>query len=177
MTSGSNVLRKLGLFYFYTVSYSHCNSRHKHADWCGCAHSKITHSYSNVHTLKHTRTHTQSFNVQWQYSLPSVRKYLSLLKMSLNQHEPQEGCCAADLTLWPPHKGCVIRISVEQPTPSHSHTLPPPSAVTHAVHLCVCLYDLWLFGAAGPERTQADDEKDEEQHRHDGDYRDVAGVG
>ena len=132
-----------------------------------------------THAYTHTHTQTQSFNVQWQYSLPSVRKYLSLQKMSLNQHEAQDGCCAADLNLWPPHKGweSVISVLVEQPTPSHSHTLLPPSAVTHAVHLCVCLYDLRLFGAAGPERTQADDEKDEEQHRHDGDYGDVAGVG
>lgn len=40
----------------------------------------------------------------------------------------------------------------------------------------MCLYDPGLFGAAGPERAQADDEEDEEQYCHDGDYGDVASV-
>lgn len=70
----------------------------------------------------------------------------------------------------------------EQPTPTHSQALTdiPSLTVTHTyiyIFVCVYLYDLWLFGAAGPERTQADDEEDEEQYRDDSDDRDVAGVG
>lgn len=141
MTSGSNVLRKLGLFYFYTVSYSHCNSRHKHADWCGCAHSKITHSYSNVHTLKHTRTHTQSFNVQWQYSLPSVRKYLSFWKCPWINMSRRKVVVQRTLTFDLPTKAVLFAYRLSSP---HHHThihslLPPPSLM---LYICACVYTI-----------------------------------
>lgn len=44
-------------------------------------------------------------------------------------------------------------------------------------YICLFLYNLRQFGAAGPERAQAEDEEDEEQYCHDGDYGDVACVG
>jgi len=38
-------------------------------------------------------------------------------------------------------------------------------------------YDLLLFGAARPERAQADEEEDDDQYCNNGYYGDVAGVG
>lgn len=48
------------------------------------------------------------------------------------------------------------------------------------LHTSVYLYNSWLFETAGPAKTQAEgeeDNEDEEQYCHECDYRDVACVG
>ncbi len=50
-----------------------------------------------------------------------------------------------------------------------------PLTLTHT-YICVCLHNV-RFGAARPERAEADDEDDNEQYCRNGDYGHVAGVG
>lgn len=40
----------------------------------------------------------------------------------------------------------------------------------------LCLYDLWLLWASGPDGAQAEDEEDKEQYSNDSDYGDIAGM-
>lgn len=85
--------------------------------------------------------------------------------MSLNPHELQD--CVQQTVLFDLQ-------SLESVKLTYSLTYIPSLTI---MHTSVYLYNLWLFGTAGPERAQAEDEEDEEQYCHDCDYGDVAGVG
>lgn len=70
------------------------------------------------------------------------------------------GRCKVDMSY--SHIGKISHRSTH--TNPHTHSLHHYGSYIQYICVCVSLYDLWLLGATGPERAQADDEEDDEQY-------------
>lgn len=131
-------------YFIYTVTYSQHNSGHRHAYWCG-----FTHTLSGIHSISRKGMSVPVF--KWRNCLMiggfSPRKSENVpSEKSLKQNELQ---------------GRVWQLQMTFHSLIHSH---PFANTQHSdMDASLCLYDLWLLGASGPDGTQAEDEEDEKQ--------------
>lgn len=131
-------------YFIYTVSYPLHNSRHIHADWCGCTHS-------NTHS---TQTYTQKQELSFsQSSLFSEREYLSFWNVLETTWAAGLLLCSRRWPLTSTERSESVKLShsligriARVNTRTHGHSLPRRHSY---IHLCVFIRSgaVWSSGA------------------------------